>query len=167
MNNFNDYYNYLNNNYNDMNFMTDPNNMIYDMNTMTAFPNTFMMPNNNISDNSNITDSQTGFKRGNLFNNLYSEYKNYKPNDLKANSEREDLTMQIDEQRFAIIEMNLYLDIYPNDKNALNKFNSYLRKEKELINLYESKYGPMTISSPVQTDNWLWNNSPWPWEVQN
>ena len=167
MNNFNDYYNYLNNNYNDMNFMTDPNNMIYDMNTMTAFPNTFMMPNNNISDNSNITDTQTGFKRGNLFNNLYSEYKNYKPNDLKANSEREDLIMQIDEQRFAIIEMNLYLDIYPNDKNALNKFNSYLRKEKELINLYESKYGPMTISSPVQKDNWLWNNSPWPWEVQN
>ncbi|MGM9876691.1 MAG: spore coat protein CotJB [Bacilli bacterium] len=167
MNNFNDYYNYLNNNYNDMNFMTDSNNMIYDMNTMTAFPNTFMMPNNNISDNSNITDSQTGFKRGNLFNNLYSEYKNYKPNDLKANSEREDLIMQIDEQRFAIIEMNLYLDIYPNDKNALNKFNNYLRKEKELINLYESKYGPMTISSPVQTDNWLWNNSPWPWEVQN
>ena len=167
MNNFNDYYNYLNNNYNDMNFMTDPNNMIYDMNTMTAFPNTFMMPNNNISYNSNITDSQTGFKRGNLFNNLYSEYKNYKPNDLKANSERENLIMQIDEQRFAIIEMNLYLDIYPNDKNALNKFNSYLRKEKELINLYESKYGPMTISSPVQTDNWLWNNSPWPWEVQN
>ena len=167
MNNFNDYYNYLNNNYNDMNFMPDPNNMIYDMNTMTAFPNTFMMPNNNISDNSNITDSQTGFKRGNLFNNLYSEYKNYKPNDLKANSEREDLIMQIDEQRFAIIEMNLYLDIYPNDKNALNKFNNYLRKEKELINLYESKYGPMTISSPVQTDNWLWNNSPWPWEVQN
>ena len=167
MNNSHAYYNYLNNNYNDMNFMTDPNNMIYDMNTMTAFPNTFMMPNNNISDNSNITDSQTGFKRGNLFNNLYSEYKNYKPNDLKANSEREDLIMQIDEQRFAIIEMNLYLDIYPNDKNALNKFNSYLRKEKELINLYESKYGPMTISSPVQTDNWLWNNSPWPWEVQN
>ena len=167
MNNFNDYYNYLNNNYNDMNFMTDPNNMIYDMNTMTAFPNTFMMPNNNISDNSNITDTQTGFKRGNLFNNLYSEYKHYTPNDLKANSEREDLIMQIDEQRFAIIEMNLYLDIYPNDKNALNKFNSYLRKEKELINLYESKYGPMTISSPVQTDNWLWNNSPWPWEVQN
>ena len=167
MNNFNDYYNYLNNNYNDMNFMTDPNNMIYDMNTMTAFPNSFMMPNNNISDNSNITDSQTGFKRGNLFNNLYSEYKNYKPNDLKANSEREDLIMQIDEQRFAIIEMNLYLDIYPNDKNALNKFNNYLRKEKELINLYESKYGPMTISSPVQTDNWLWNNSPWPGEVQN
>lgn len=167
MNNFNDYYNYLNNNYNDMNFMTDPNNMIYDMNTMTAFPNTFMMPNSNIKNNSNITDTQTGFKRGNLFNNLYSEYKNYKPNDLKANSEREDLIMQIDEQRFAIIEMNLYLDIYPNDKNALNNFNNYLRKEKELINLYESKYGPMTISSPVQTDNWLWNNSPWPWEVQN
>ena len=31
MNNFNDYYNYLNN-YNDMNFMTNPNTMITDMN---------------------------------------------------------------------------------------------------------------------------------------
>ena len=41
----------------------------------------------------------------------------------------------------------------------------YLKKEKELITIYESKYGPMTLNSPVQTNIWLWNNSPWPWEV--
>ena len=41
-----------------------------------------------------------------------------------------------------------------------------LKKEKELITIYESKYGPMTLNSPVQTNIWLWNNSPWPWEVQ-
>ena len=160
MNNLNDYYNYLNN-YNDMNFMTNPNNMINDMNYQTAFPNTFMMPTNN-----NISDSQIGFKRGNMFDNTYSEYKNYKPQELKASSEREDLILQIDENRFAIIELGLYLDLYPNDINALNKYNSYLKKEKELITIYESKYGPMTLSSPVQTNTWLWNNSPWPWEVQ-
>ena len=50
--------------------------------------------------------------------------------------------------------------------NILNKYNSYLKKEKELITIYESKYGPMTLNSPVQTNIWLWNNSPWPWEVQ-
>ena len=113
MNNFNDYYNYLNN-YNDMNFMTNPNTMITDMNYQNMFPNNYTIPNTNT--NSSITDSQTGFKRGNLFNNLYDEYKNYKP--------------------------------------------------QELITIYESKYGPMTLNSPVQTNIWLWNNSPWPWEVQ-
>ena len=161
MNNFNDYYNYLNNNYNDMNFLADQNSMIYDMNYQALYPNAVMPTNNN------ILDTKLGFKRGNLFNNLYDEYKNYKPQELKANNEKEDLLLQIDEQRFAMIEMNLYLDLYPNNKEALNRFNTYLKKEKELVTLYESKYGPLTTSSPVQTNNWTWNNSPWPWEVQS
>ena len=161
MNNFNDYYNYLNNNYNDMNFLADPKSMIYDMNYQALYPNAVMPTNNN------ILDTKLGFKRGNLFNNLYDEYKNYKPQELKANNEKEDLLLQIDEQRFAMIEMNLYLDLYPNNKEALNRFNTYLKKEKELVTLYESKYGPLTTSSPVQTNNWTWNNSPWPWEVQS
>ena len=163
MNNFNDYYNYLNN-YNDMNFMTNPNTMMNDMNYQNMFPNNYIMSNTGTS--SNIADSQTGFKKGNLFNSLYDEYKNYKPQELKASSKREDLILQIDENRFAIIELGLYLDLYPNDTNALNKYNSYLKKEKELITIYESKYGPMTLSSPVQKNTWLWDNSPWPWEVQ-
>ena len=148
MNNFNDYYNYLNNNYNDMNFLADPNSMIYDMNYQALYPNAVMPTNNN------ILDTKLGFK-------------NYKPQELKANNEKEDLLLQIDEQRFAMIEMNLYLDLYPNNKEALNRFNTYLKKEKELVTLYESKYGPLTTSSPVQTNNWTWNNSPWPWEVQS
>lgn len=40
MNNLNDYYNYLNN-YNDMNFMTNPNTMITDMNYQNMFPNNY------------------------------------------------------------------------------------------------------------------------------
>lgn len=156
MNNLNDYIGYIN--YNDLNFMPYPSNMTYNPNYQAIFPK---------QSNTNISDSQLGFKRGNLFNNLYSEYKNYKPQELKANNEREDLILQIDEQRFAIIELEIYLDVNPNDTNALNIFNTHLNKEKELVTLYESKYGPLTITSPVQTNNWLWNNSPWPWEVQN
>lgn len=154
MNNLNDYYNYFNN-YNDMNFLSNPNTMINEMN--------YQIPNTN---NNNIINSQLGFKRGNLFNNLYDEYKNYKPQELKANSEREDLLLQIDTQRFATIELGLYLDIYPNDINAINTYNNYLKKEKELINIYESKYGPLSLNSYMQGNNWLWNKSPWPWEVQ-
>lgn len=162
MNNYNDYYNYLNSNFDTMNYMPDPNNMIMDMNSQNLFQNTFMMPNQN----QNITDSYKGFQRGNMFDNLYDEYKNYKPNELKATNEREDLLLQIKELTFATIDLNLYLDLYPNDKNALSLFNNYLNQKKELSNQYERKYGPLTTSSPVQTNNWLWDNSPWPWEVQ-
>lgn len=156
MYNYSDYYNYLGG-YNDMNFMTSPNSMISDMNSN-------IFPTNQIT-NQNITETMTGFKRGNMFNNLYSEYKNYKPQELKASNEREDLIMQIDEQRFAMIDLGLYLDIYPNDRNALSLFNNALNKKKELVNLYESKYGPLTLDSSVQTNSWLWDNSPWAWEV--
>ncbi len=157
MNNLNDYYNYLNN-YNDMNLILNPYNTI----------NNVVYPNNILAkDNPNISTSQIGFQRGNMFNNTYSEYKNYKPVNLKAESEKEELLIQIDEQRFALIDLGLYLDIYPNDKNILNKYNYHLNKQQELINIYENKYGPLTLTSKVQTNNWLWNNSPWSWEVQN
>lgn len=159
--NFNDYYNYLNG-YNDMNYMPNSNQMIEDLNYQS------LMPNNNTStnQNNNIINTEEGFKRGNMFKNLYDEYKNFKPRKLSANSEREDMLMQIMEYTFAMIDLQLYLDMYPNDRETLKLFNTYLNNKKELTNMFEEKYGPLTIDSEVQRNNWLWDNSPWPWEVQ-
>ncbi len=158
--NFNDYYNYING-YNDMNYIPNSNQMIEDLNYQNPRPNTM-----NNSSTQQIIDSEEGFKKGNIFKNLYDEYKNYKPRKLTANSEREDMLLQIMEYSFAMIEIQLYLDINPNDKSALKLFNTYLNKKKDLTNMFEEKYGPLTIDSEVQRNNWLWDNSPWPWEVQ-
>ncbi len=162
--NFNDYYNYLNG-YNDINYMPNSNQMIEDLNYQSLMPNNINI-NNNQSQEKNILDTEEGFKRGNMFKNLYDEYKNYKPRKLIANSEREDMLMQIQEYTFATIDLGLYLDTNPNDKKALNLFNEYLKNKKNLVNMYEEKYGPLTLDSNDQNNNWLWNNSPWPWEVQ-
>ena len=150
--NFNDYYNYLNE-YNDMNYISNTNKMIKDLNYQNLIPN-------------NILDTEEGFKKGNMFKNLYDEYKNYKPRKLTASNEREDMLLQIMEYTFSIIDIELYLDMYPNDKDALKLFNTYLNNKKELVNMFEEKYGPLTIDSKVQKNNWLWTKSPWPWEVQ-
>ena len=157
--NFNDYYNYLNG-YSDMNYMTNPNQMIEDLNYQNQMTN---IP---LNQNKNILNSEEGFKRGNMFQNLYKGYKNFKPSKLTANSEREDMLMQIQEYSFALTDLNLYLDMYPNDKDALNLFNTYLNDKKSLVNMYEEKYGPLTIDSNDQKNNWNWPTSPWPWEVQ-
>ena len=115
---------------------------------------------------SSVLDSYEGFKRGNMFANLYDPYKNYKPAELKAVSEREDMLMQLQELNFAMIELGLYLDLHDNDKKAISLFNQYQKKEKELCKMFENKYGPLTFDSIEYKNTWTWDNGPWPWEVQ-
>ena len=67
MNNYNDYYNYFNNQLNDMNYMPNNYEMMQDMNYGNAFQNTFMMP----TAQNQIIDSYQGFLRGNMFGDLY------------------------------------------------------------------------------------------------
>ena len=101
-----------------------------------------------------------------MFGNLYDPYRNYKPEELKAASEREDMLMQLQELKFAMIELGLYLDLNDKDRNALNLFNEYQKKEKELCKMFENKYGPLTFDSMEYKNTWTWDNGPWPWEVQ-
>lgn len=157
----NEYFNYLNG-YSDMNFMTNPNSMIGDLNYQSLMPNIQNKKNEMFS----VLNSDEGFKRGNMFGNLYDQYRNYKPSDLKASSEREDMLMQLQELKFALIELGLYLDLNDNDRSAINLFNEYQRKEKELCKIFEDKYGPLTFDSMEYKNTWTWDNGPWPWEVQ-
>ena len=176
MNNYNDYYDYFNNQLNDMNYMTDMNNMIQDMNFAdinnmgfnnmndnNAFINTFIANNSQ----NQVVDPYQGFIRGNMFDKLYDKYKNYKPAELKPTSEREALLNQIQQLKFAMIDLGLYLDINPNDRAMLQLFNNYQKQEKQLCRNFEKKFGPLTMDSDeLNANTWMWENGPWPWEVQ-
>lgn len=174
----NDYYDYING-FNDMNYMTSPNNMIGDLNYQSLMPvpqsvNTTKSKTHSMTQsqsqstnqNDHVLDSFEGFKKGNIFGNLYDTYKNHKPAELKASSEREDMLMQLQELNFALIDLGMYLDIYENDVKCINLFNEYQKKERNLRKMFENKYGPLTFDSGTYTNAWTWINSPWPWEVQ-
>lgn len=111
----------------------------------------------------NLFNPKEGFEKGNMFENIYSEYKNYKPEVLKPTNDQERLLYNIQTICFAAHDLNLYLDLNPNDQSMITLFNDYLKKEEELIKEYESKYGPMTINSNINE----WVNNKWPWEVDN
>ena len=107
----------------------------------------------------------TGYNNGNLFRNLYSQYKNYKPVVLKASNEREKLLLDLSETAFALHELKLYLDLNPNDSSILALFNDYRKKVQELKNEYESKYGVLdTNSDKLEEVPFAWENGAWPWE---
>ena len=133
------------------------------MNNMDM-PNPFNMNNQNMVNN-NLADPKAALDRGNLFNNLYDPYRNYKYRPLKASNNREELLLNILKHNFALVELDLYLDLNPRDMNMLNLYNKYLDGKKKLVNEFEKNYGPLTLEGVNMSDNdWNWINAPWPWE---
>lgn len=135
-----DYYNYANNNY---------NQPLYNQNIQ----------------NKQIYDPYNGFIRGNMFPELYNSYKLNKPLEITPMNEQAELLTYVDALTFAMIDLNLYLDIYPNDREALELFNQYRMQADEYTKKYENKYGPLELTSnSLNTFPWAWDNAPWPWE---
>lgn len=119
----------------------------------------------NINSNPNLTTPTEGYIRGNLFANLYDQYKNYQPAQLRASNEQERLFLELSSIHFAAHELNLYLDLNPNDITLLKLFNDYRERCEQLTKEYESKYGPLTIKSDsLNQTPFMWEKSPWPWE---
>ena len=115
-----------------------------------------------------LSDPKTGYSRGNLFSNLYSEYKNYKPKKLASNDPKTKLWLELSENWFAAHEINLYLDINPDDDSMIQLFNDYRRKANKLKDEYESKYGPIcTSSDKMDNSPFPWVNTNFPWEGGN
>lgn len=128
----------------------------------------YLYRNNMNMNNQNLFNPQEGFIKGNMFTNLYSEYKNYQPQKLTPRNEQERMLYELDSIGFAAHELNLYLDLHPEDQSMVTLFNDYRRKLEELTKNYESKYGPLMVNSDeMENKTFSWINSPWPWEGRN
>ena len=118
--------------------------------------NNFGILQNNMMSNINLYQQKEGFEKGNLFPSLYEQYKNYSPANLIARTEQERMFFELSSLCFVAHELNLYLDIYPNDKNMerlyLDSKNKYedLKRNVDLDNLKcpilekeENKFNPL------------------------
>jgi len=139
MNYYQDYYNYENNNYNIPLYKENYNKK-------------------------NIYDPYNGFIRGNLFPDLYNTYKISNPYNIEPMNDQAKLLTEIDSLCFALIDLNLYLDVNRNDKDIIKLYNQYLNKKNNLLDIYQKKYGPITLNMENINNTWDWINSPWPWE---
>ncbi len=139
------------------------NNNFYDIpeNWYKEFNDTFYS--NNMASNQ-LATINLALDRGNLFNNLYDPYKNYKYNNLTATNKREELLLNVLRYDFVLTELNLYLDIYPKDRNMINLYNQYLEEKKRACFEYTKNFGPLTLDDPSNNNSWSWLQSPWPWE---
>lgn len=76
-----------------------------------------------------------------------------------------DLLKKIMKYQFYAVDLNLYLDNFPDCKEATNDYQEISCKLDMLIREFEEKYGPLTNfgSASVEYPK-AWTDMPWPWE---
>ena len=136
--------------------------MLFDNNDMDyEFFDLINLTNNNV----NLTTTKEGFLKGNMFKDEYKPYKNLTFMNISPKNDREAKLWNIMQYEFAINDLNLYLDVHPDNREVLNvlkKNINELKKEKEeFIKLY----GPLQVCDTLNTDEtFKWINNPWPWD---
>ena len=118
---------------------------------------------NGNSNPNNLYDIYNGFIRGNMFPDLYNQYKITKPFDVRPMNEQAELLTKVDAYCFAAHDVALYLDTHPNDQEMIRLYDSLNGEVKKVTREYENKFGPL-LKNGATGYPWTWNNSPWPLE---
>lgn len=109
-----------------------------------------------------LYSSKEGLNKGNMFRNEYDPYKNYIYK-VVVKGERDSLLLKIQELSFKVVDLNLYLDIYPGDTMMFDEFKKTLNELKKEKELYEKTYGPLCLEGTLYSNNYNWVKNPWPW----
>ncbi|MDW8802986.1 spore coat protein CotJB [Clostridium sp. A1-XYC3] len=78
---------------------------------------------------------------------------------------KKELLRQITAVNFVLVDLHLYLNTHPNDREALAKHNSLAMQSRMLRENYERCFGPLSYGS-CSAYPWQWINEPWPWECE-
>lgn len=113
--------------------------------------------------NYNILPAKEGFLRGNMFKNEYLPYKNLTYINIRPKNDREAKLYNVMQYSFAINDLNLYLDLHPEDKDALRLLEEMIKEEHEAKHAYVKSYGPLTVTE-TKGDKFEWIDNPWAWE---
>ena len=159
--NFEDYYeDIFNTSFNNPNMNMNKSNKMYE-NKMNKQKEVF----DDKMNQPGLYNPYQGFIRGNVFTNLYNPYLSTEPYEIKPINKQAEMLTNIDALGFAMIDLNLYLDVYPNDKGIIELYSKYRDQKEDLIKKYEKEYGPLTtMSKELDKTPWAWDNKPWPWQ---
>lgn len=76
---------------------------------------------------------------------------------------KQDALLKLQMLSFAVIEISLYLDAYPDAQEAVGYRNQLLEMYEKERAMYVKEYGPLSICDEGDYERYV--NEPWPWEV--
>ena len=77
---------------------------------------------------------------------------------------KEQLLKDIGIVSFVVVELTLYLDTHPADRNAMEYFNHYNNIRKQMTKEFSTKYYPLTLDMTECSKDLRWGADPLPWE---
>ena len=80
-------------------------------------------------------------------------------------TERDMLIKKIGTLKFAVTDIDLFLDTHPGDASMLKKRDEYVEQLKPLVKEYEDRFGPLT-KAENDSNTWAWVKDPWPWDTE-
>ena len=116
----------------------------------------------NTTSNNKLYSTKEGFLKGNMFKDEYDPYKNYAIATINPSNSKEELALKIYELDFALNDLNLYLDLHPEDTTMFDTFKKNIKELNRLKEQYIDAYGPLCLTD-VTGSNYSWLNK-FPWE---
>lgn len=157
---YNNYYDFIfkekNTNYNleDIKYEEEVNNTTFDIGTLNV---------NNFRHNEKATTPIEGLNKGNLFPNTYVPYKKYVYT-IKVSGKREEMLLKIQALCFAIVDLQLYLDLHPTEADKLELLRKYQNEVAVLKDAYSKEFNPLLLSDMQNNKEFTWIDNPWPWD---
>lgn len=81
--------------------------------------------------------------------------------------ERDELLKKLSELDFIAVDLALYLNTHPSDREAIQAYNQVITAADAVRMRYEEAYGPLCSfrSFASDTQDWQWREDPWPWQA--
>ena len=76
---------------------------------------------------------------------------------------KQDAALKLQMLTFAVEEISMYLDAYPDSKDALMYRNQLVEMYEKERAMYVREFGPLSICDGGDYERYV--NEPWPWEV--
>lgn len=77
---------------------------------------------------------------------------------------RDELLKKLSAIDFYLIDLHLYLNTHPTDKEAITQYNALVTEAKQLRSEYEQNYGMLLANNSMSRTPWQWIDNPWPWQ---
>lgn len=106
--------------------------------------------------NPKLFDPQEAIMLGNLFKDLYMTYNGFSNYCLQPHNRRQQALLEVQMYGFVAHEINLYLDMHPNNQRMVELYTEYAKKAKEATAAYEKEFGPLSVQDTPNKTPFEW-----------
>ena len=82
-----------------------------------------------------------------------------------SNADHKALERRLKEIDFCLTDVILYLDAYPNSKEALAYYHKLIAERARLTEQMGTAHPPVNGRENTSAEHWDWIRGPWPWEA--